>query len=432
MKPLLMVAYHFPPDAAVGAIRTQKFVKYLPRHGWQPHVVTVNPDVYETWDIARLDDVRDASVVQAAQWPTPWDLIVKIRRMLKGMRPMEEDAGPGSNGGADSRLLRLAKDLASTLNVPDRMNGWIVPAIVSGLRLMRRHRIRHVYVTAPPFSVGVIGYVLSLLTGAKLILDCRDLWTYFPRAGIKPLPPHVLWLNTRIERTILSRAAAVICTAEQARQQLCADNPDLGLQSKTHLIFNGFDSDDIPARKRTDDRLVISHMGEFYIGRDPNHFLRALAEVLEEGHVQHGKIRVDFYGPHFDGLAENVERYGLKDVVHIHGIVPYRQALQAAVDSDLLLLFKPNIQVMIPSKSFDYLAARQPILAFTDKGAVQELISRCKAGACVSQDDVSGIKRVLHSFLKGNLKIDPSADLSPYERKAETAMLARLLEACQP
>lgn len=429
MKPLLMIAYHFPPDAAVGAIRTQKFVKYLPEHGWRPHVLTVKPEAYETWDIARLEDVRDVSVIRTAQWTTPWDLIVKIRRMVRDTQPIEEDTRPSSNGGAKSRLRRLAMDLALTLSVPDRMNGWIIPAIAAGLHIISRHHIRHVYVTTPPFSVGIIGYVLSLLTGAKLILDCRDLWTFFPRAGIKPLPPHVLWLNTRIERTILRRASAVICTAEQARQQLCADNPDLGLQSKTHLILNGYDSDDIPTRKRSDDRLVISHMGEFYVGRDPNHFLCALAEVLREGHVPHERVRVDFYGPHFDGLAENVDRYGLKGIVHIHGIVPYKQALQAAVDSDLLLLFKPNIQVMIPSKSFDYLAARQPILAFTDKGAVQELISQCQAGVCVSQDDVPGIKRILHSFLNGGLVIDPTVDLSPYERKAGTAMLAGLLEA---
>ncbi|WP_027368228.1 hypothetical protein [Desulfocurvibacter africanus] len=428
MKPLLMIAYHFPPDAAVGAIRTQKFVKYLPGQGWRPHVLTVKPEAYDAIDPGRLEDVGEANVIRAPQWTTPWELILRLRRTQPGAHQAEGDDRTGSNGGATSRLRQVARDLASTLNIPDRMNGWIIPAVAAGLGIMRRNHIKHIYATVPPFSVGAVGYILSCITGATLILDCRDLWTFFSREGVKPVPPHILWLNTRIERMILRRSAAIICTTKQARRQLCIDNPDLGLQSKAHVIFNGYDSDDVPTRKRTDDRLVISHMGEFYIGRDPSRFLCALAEVLKENSASSKRMRVDFYGPHFDGLAETVERLNLEDIVTIHGIVPYRQALQAAVDSDLLLLFQPRIEIMIPSKSFDYLAARQPILAFTDAGAVHELINECKAGICVRQDDVAGIKQVLHSLLQGELKLDKSLDLSPYERKAETTKLAGILE----
>jgi hypothetical protein len=36
MKSILIIAYHFPPEAAVGATRPANFAKFLPEHGWQP------------------------------------------------------------------------------------------------------------------------------------------------------------------------------------------------------------------------------------------------------------------------------------------------------------------------------------------------------------------------------------------------------------
>ena len=47
---VLIIAYHFPPDAAVGALRPQKFVKYLPEFGWKPYVLTIREQFIERRD----------------------------------------------------------------------------------------------------------------------------------------------------------------------------------------------------------------------------------------------------------------------------------------------------------------------------------------------------------------------------------------------
>ena len=45
MRPVLMVAYYFPPAGGAGVQRTLKFARYLPRYGWRPHVlVPDDPD----------------------------------------------------------------------------------------------------------------------------------------------------------------------------------------------------------------------------------------------------------------------------------------------------------------------------------------------------------------------------------------------------
>lgn len=41
LKKLLIISYHFPPDAEVGGIRVAKFARYLPEFGYEPYVSTV-------------------------------------------------------------------------------------------------------------------------------------------------------------------------------------------------------------------------------------------------------------------------------------------------------------------------------------------------------------------------------------------------------
>ena len=41
---ILIVTYNFPPIGGSGIQRIQKFIKYLPRFGWKPIVLTVTED----------------------------------------------------------------------------------------------------------------------------------------------------------------------------------------------------------------------------------------------------------------------------------------------------------------------------------------------------------------------------------------------------
>ena len=44
-KSILMICYYFPPIVDVGCKRSVAFSKYLKKHGWNPHVISVkNPD----------------------------------------------------------------------------------------------------------------------------------------------------------------------------------------------------------------------------------------------------------------------------------------------------------------------------------------------------------------------------------------------------
>ena len=44
---LALVSGHFPPSNLVGAQRARLWSRYLPEFGWEPIVVTGDPDAYE-------------------------------------------------------------------------------------------------------------------------------------------------------------------------------------------------------------------------------------------------------------------------------------------------------------------------------------------------------------------------------------------------
>lgn len=82
-KKVLFIAYHFPPDAAVGAIRPAKFVKYLSRLGWEPIVLTIRKEHIPLSDFGRLKDVQHLPSIRTRVWPTILQLAVRVRDSRK-------------------------------------------------------------------------------------------------------------------------------------------------------------------------------------------------------------------------------------------------------------------------------------------------------------------------------------------------------------
>ena len=54
------------------------------------------------------------------------------------------------------------------------MIGWLIPAVWKGYWLIKKEGIEIVLTSSPPLTVGIIGLVLSKLTGVKLVTDLRD------------------------------------------------------------------------------------------------------------------------------------------------------------------------------------------------------------------------------------------------------------------
>src|SRR3989454_9463534 len=54
---LLLISYHFPPDAAVGALRWQKLARYAAERGWGLDVITLDPACLARTDPTRTEEL---------------------------------------------------------------------------------------------------------------------------------------------------------------------------------------------------------------------------------------------------------------------------------------------------------------------------------------------------------------------------------------
>ncbi len=410
MKKVLVVAYHYPPAGEVGVFRTLKFTKYLPQFGFQPVVLTVRNRSVGPLDTSLLKEVpREAKVI--------------------------------ATFSAEHRLLRAPSRLGVSPKwflVPDAHVGWLPFAVVSGAAAIRKDDIDIILATAPVFTSLLVGYLLKKVTGKPLVLDYRDPWTQNPFVTY-PTGLHQR-LEERMETSVLESADGIVTTTESISRRLVEKYPFTW--NRCAIIPNGFDSDDFLGLERSarSDRFTITYAGTFYGLRTAESFLTALKSLITKNKPLQGKIRVVFAGPEDRLTLSLVRRLGLEAVVELTGFVAHRESLQLMINADVLLLVMSRGEfvgngtgtMMIPGKTFEYIAARRPILALAPEGAVTDLVRRTGSGTVVPPDGVSAIESAVLTLFgrweAGNLSVEPT-DVSVYERKALTARLATVLES---
>src|SRR5213079_3340339 len=76
---LLLISYHFPPDAAVGALRWQKLSRYAAERGWGLDVITFDPASLAVTDPSRLADLPPGVRVYTLAPPqVAWEHLVEL------------------------------------------------------------------------------------------------------------------------------------------------------------------------------------------------------------------------------------------------------------------------------------------------------------------------------------------------------------------
>ena len=403
---VLMVAYYFPPVGGVGVFRTLKFSKYLPEFGFVPIILTVRNRSTGALDSSLVSEVpREATVIETLS--------------------------------AEHRALRAPRLLGldpKWFFIPDEQIGWIPFALRRGEAAIRRYDARVIYATAPPFTGLIIGHLLKRRTGRPLVIDFRDPWTqnvftHYPTRFHRRA-------EERMERSVLRSADWVITTTAEMRKALVDRHPFIAERSET--ILNGFDSADFGGLERmpNPNQFTITYTGKIYGLRTAEPFLAAVARFVGKDESLRRKVHVIFAGPKDADTGRTIHRLGLHDVAEQTGFLSHRESLRLMINADVLLLIMSERELgagpaamMIPGKTFEYLAARRPILALVPGGDAAALLTRSGAGILVGPDDIDGIEAALIDLFdrwrRGALTV-PLFDLSVFERRSQTERLAAI------
>jgi len=337
---ILIVSQYFSPDITAAAHRLTDLRNFLQGQGQQVDVITSFPHKVK---------------IQLQGEPEPDIVRVKL--------PV----------GATSTFARLWEQSL-----------FAAKALAAYLVNFRKRRYKVVIASSPPLFVGVVGYVLSRWTGAKFILDVRDIWPgSVAAAGIAGDSSLPIKIASRIERWLYRVADCVTCVSQPMKAYL----ENFIESSKVRVVYNGVSSTeltsvseqsrirgrenaslhaDVGPDKGTERRLCLVYAGNIGLVQD----IDVLIEALKYTHPETiGRLRVRIIGggPERSRLEAMVASDPVASkIVSFEGPYPKAELTRILVQSaDALFVHlrsDPILDRTIPSKVFDACLFNVPIV----------------------------------------------------------------------
>lgn len=405
----LLIAYHYPPSAAVGGRRAAHFASRLAQFGWTPRVLTIPDAQVAQIDRGRLAEVAEIPVETASAWPTLVDgltVLADRRRGRSATAPATPSAVPAPSTPAEasageSLRSRLRRTVMSFLLLPDGTRGWVVPAAWRAIRIIRRDRIEWFMTSCPPYSVHLIGLLVRLATGARWVADFRDPWMTTGWKRLYPTTTVSRRIESWLEKQVIERADLVMFNVDRLREAYSRRYAHVP-SSKFVFVPNSVAPGAAPplARRERFERFTICYTGSLYVGRSPEPVFQAVSTLIASGRLRRDDIRVLLVGQcQFIGSRPTVDvvrDHGLEGVVEVRDAVPYREAFDLVRRSHMALLLAPNLPYQIPAKVYDYLGAGTPVLAVAEDGGTADLLRQTGAGQAFAPDDVAGLAECIH------------------------------------
>ena len=101
MTRVLIVAYHFPPDAEVGAVRPYQIARYLPEFGIEPWVLTVEPAYAERPDAGVVaNGVPEDRIIRTSVDTTSFGLVAGLWKAGKRLTARRKGQATSQEGAA--------------------------------------------------------------------------------------------------------------------------------------------------------------------------------------------------------------------------------------------------------------------------------------------------------------------------------------------
>lgn len=405
---VLVIAYDFPPHAAIGTMRTLRLVRELSREGWEITVLTSSPRSYQPG--TPVDERLEAQVPPGVRVIRAYairglDLFALMARRLRPARggTRRSSPRPVAVGGPDasSSLFRRLKDWVDAVcSIPDNESGWIAPAALCGIGWMfSAGRPDVIYSSAPPWSGQVVARLLATLSRRPWVADFRDPWSRAPwRDWRKAFRQRAA---AALERGVIRRADAVLfVTRANLAEFLSLYGP--AAAPRFHHVPNGCDPEEFERIEPlpTRNEFVLLHAGTLYGARNPLPVIQALARAVGRGSVDRTHFRLRFLGAtalSMDLPAE-CRRLGIGDIVEFVPRVTRLESLREMKSASALLLVQVGTTVSVPGKAYEYLAVGRPVLALSEEGETADLVRASGLGVVVHP--VDPIERIETAILE--------------------------------
>ena len=341
---ILFLADNFPPEKNARASRVYERACYWVDWGHRVTVLTCFPNFPEgklypgyrnrMWQVEEMDGIR----------------VVRLKTFV------------APNAG---RILRILDFLS-----------FMVSAFFAGL-FERRPDV--VVATSPQFFAAVAGCAVSMLRRRPFVLELSDLWPdSIVAVGAMKRNLALRWIE-KVELFLYRRASRIVALTEAFKRNLVGRGIDAG---KIDVVINGVDLRRYAPRPR-DSALAAQWSlpeGEFVVAYIGTHGMaHALENVLDAaGLVGDCGIRFLFVGAGAERsrLVAEAARRRLRNVTFIPAQPKETMPAVWSVCDIALVHLKdtPLFETVIPSKLFEAMAMRKPVLLACRDGEASRIV----------------------------------------------------------
>jgi len=392
MQKVLIMTYYWPPGSGAGVQRWLKFSKYLPGYGWEPIILTVDPDfaAFPVTDFSLNSEVPDNLVVHKT----------KARNYFRFYKKNKSEI-PSAGFAADDEkgfFSLISRFIRGNFFIPDPRRGWNRFAFKKACEIIEYHRIKNLITTSPPHSTQLIGLKLKKrYPSINWICDLRDPWTdiYY----YKEFYPTCLSyrIDSCYEKKVLKSAGKIITVGKSLGEIYSSKLPHLN--EKIVIVSNGYDTDDFSGLKAS----LPGHFTISYIGTLSDKYpVAGLLRALKKFDENKRDFRLRFTGFVSSGQKESILSALSNSNVEFNPYADHSKAIKSMADSTVLLLIIPDHQSsksIITGKLFEYLASGKPVICLGPvDGDAADILEESGHGNTFGYLDTRNIYEYLNSL----------------------------------
>lgn len=292
-----------------------------------------------------------------------------------------------------------------------------------------------VLASSPPLSVGLAGWLVARLEGARFVFDVRDLWPDVAVA-MGQLPDGAPTALARsLERFVYRRADGISTATDGFCEVVTAR---CGPETPVVRISNGTvpETFDVRADRRElraelglPGGFIVTYAGNVGLAQRLDYVLDAAAVLERETSADPVTFLFLGEGADRDRLARRVEDEGIDSVI-FRDRVPLETASRFMAASDALMVCLGRLAIyrkFVPSKLYDCMAAARPILS-TVEGEARDILEETGAGIFCSPRDPAEFAEAVR-WLRDHP--DRAATMGDRGRKAARARFSRKRQAAR-
>ncbi len=382
---ILFFSHYYTPEGNAPATRVSALARRWARQGHEVTVLTCAPNV---------PDGKVYAGFRNRLWPQT--------EMLDGVRVIRVWTYIAPNKGFTRRIANYLS--------------YLISAVIRAIFLKAPDVV---IATSPQFFCGWAGVcyatclrVSRLLRGRPIpfVLEIRDIWPESIGAVAAMKSSLSMRFLQWLEIIMYRQADHIVTVGHGYQRQLVAKGVTA---QRISIIMNGVDKDILSAvdtdplsvRQQYDlgDAFVCSYIGTIGLACGLDIVMRA-AQTLVERHDQRFKFLIVGDGATRDELQRRSDEAGLTNVIFTGRQPKQRMAsFLAASDVSLVHLIKtPLFETVIPSKIFEALGMRRPIIVGV-AGDARELVQQSGGGIAIEPENDAQLLEVLDQ-----LRTEPS------------------------